>query len=142
MQQVRIVGLRELRRALRAAGELMPQMLNDELRSIAEIVAARARTKVPHRSGRTAASIRPVIARGGAAVRAGGARVPWYGWLDFGGVRRHMGPHHSHSTEHLQPGRPAIRGGRYLYPALEETDAEIERNARRALDRVFEAAGW
>ncbi len=139
---VQITGLRELRRALRAVDVELPRQLSRDLKEVAELVAARARSKVPHRTGRTAASIRPVVVRGGAAVRAGGARVPWYAWLDFGGERRHMGPHHEHKVPHLQPSREHLRRGRYLYPALDEVTAELEDRTRVVLDRVFEAAGW
>jgi hypothetical protein len=143
MAQVHVQGLRELRRALKAADSMLPKVLNEHLKDVAMLVVERARAKIPSRSGRTAGSIRPGIVRGGAAVRAGGARVPWYGWLDFGGVRRHMGPHHHHDREHLQPGRPAIRGGRYLYPAADEVSRFVlEAETRRALDEVFRAAGF
>lgn len=142
MPEVKVTGLRELRRALRAAGEGLDEGMRAELKEVALLVAERARSKIPSRSGRTEASIRPVLARGGVAVRAGGARVPWYGWLDFGGVRRHMGSRHSHGVEHLQPGREFVKEGRYLYPARDEVTADIELRTRRMLDNVFRLAGW
>lgn len=146
--QVLVEGLRELRRALTAADDKMPVRLREELKGVAGRVAVRAKAKLDadtvghgRNPGSTGASIRPVAFRGGAGVRAGGARTPWYGWLDFGGTIRHHGANHSHAVDHLLS-RPYVGGGRYLFPALDEQRATLELETERVLDRVFAEAGW
>jgi hypothetical protein len=141
MPAVKVVGLRELRRACSVMGEDMPLYLRDELKALAGVIVKRTQPKVPVITGAARASVRAVIAGGGAAVRAGSAAVPYYGWLDFGGRIRHMGPSHSHVMNHYLF-RPYIKTGRYLYPTADESAVEMAPMVEAMLDRLFVKAGW
>jgi hypothetical protein len=142
---VGVTGLRELRKALAAADSLFPRELSHELRDLAGDVREAARRRlegdVEHSTGRAAGSIRAVILRGGAGVRAGGARVPYYGWLDFGGTIRHHGSQHHHDQPHLIR-REFVATGRYLYPAADEQAALLAPKVERLIERVMVRAGF
>ena len=138
---VKVEGLRELRRALSAAEAELPVYLREELREIGTLVARIAKPKVPTLTGRAAGSIRAAPSGANVYVKAGGASVPYYGWLDFGGTIHHVGAKHSHSGDH-QLHRDVVKGGRYLYPAAEEAKPAVALATERMLDRVFLRAGW
>ena len=133
---VKVVGLSSLRKACAVMGEDMPLYLREELKKLAEIVAVKARVKVPVIEGTAKGSIRTVMAGGGVAVRGGSAKAPYYGWLDFGGhIRGHIYPKHVIS-------RPVIKTGRYIYPAADEAAVEIAPMVEHMLDGLFVKAGW
>lgn len=114
MGDVRLIGAAqagELQSALRQVGDEVGDVVLSELEQIAQGVAADARGRVPHRSGRAQLSYR---ARG-AAVSFGDG-VPYVPWLEFGGNVGRKG----------SVTRPYIRGGRYLYPTLAESMDTIE----------------
>ena len=142
---VRVEGLRELRRALKATNELLPRELSQELKELAGDVRDEAKSRleadVEHSTGRAAGSIRTVAFRGGAGVRAGGARVPYFGWLDFGGTIRHHGARHRHEHTHLIQ-REVVREGRYLYPAADAKAAAIAPKVESLIERTMVRAGF
>lgn len=129
--RVEVEGLDELRKTLRRVGDAeLPKELRKANKRAAEIVAKAAAAKVPVKTGRTRASVRALGSQRDAKVRAGGAKVPWYGFLDFGGKRPRD-----------RVGRPRIKQGRYIYPALAEKRDEVadvyEREVRDLLRRHF-----
>ena len=101
----------ELQTALRDVSDEIGDLVMSELEDIAKAVAADARARVPHRSGKAQASYRS----SGTAVLWGDG-VPYVPWLEFGGK---VGRKDSVS-------RPVTRKGRYVYPAIAERMAEIE----------------
>jgi hypothetical protein len=131
--------------ALQAVDAELPRELSRELRGLAADVARSARARLAadttSRSGDALASIRTFSTQRGAGVRAGKASVPYYGWLDFGGVIRHHGPKHAHATTHLIR-REFISRGRYLYPAADERAGLIAPKVESLLDRMFVRAGF
>lgn len=115
--RVDVDGLVELRKALRdAGGKALTKQLQQANKAAAEIVARSARSRVPVRTGRTQAGIRAVATQTAGMVREGGARYPHLPWLDWGGKRPRD-----------RVGRPRIKTGRYLYPALADKRAEVAR---------------
>lgn len=102
----------ELSYALRSVSDEVADVVMSELEDIAKAVAADARKRVPHRTGRAQASYR---AQGTAVVFGDG--VPYVPWLEFGGK---VGRKDSVT-------RPHVRGGRYAYPALAANMAEVEK---------------
>lgn len=85
---VRVDGLPRLRRALKELGDDLGD-LKDANAKAAQIVAAEASQRAPHRSGALAGSGRGNRAAGRATVTFGGARVPYaapihYGWAEHG----------------------------------------------------------
>lgn len=140
MQHVRVEGLRELRRAFRQIQDVEgTRELRTGLRDAADIVATEARSRVPTRTGQARDSVRATAGGNTAYVRGGKARVPYYGWLDFGtrspiaGNPRSVGPWSGTG--------PGPQGGRFIYAALEAKDRQVAElvaaAVEQALDRLF-----
>lgn len=107
---------------------------------LAHRVLAETQRRIPHRSGTTAATgeVR------GATVTFGGARAPWYPWLEFGGSvgRGHRrGKPWSGSVKRDWLGAPG-GSGRYLFPALAAVKAECLAEAADALGGAAHDAGF
>jgi hypothetical protein len=125
---VRIVGLNQLRADLRRAVGAYPKQLTVALKRAGVPIVRKASNAVPRRSGRLAASIKPSV-RGttGPIVSpvpyAGGAewgaRGKWAGW-----VRAHGSP------------------PRFVWPAVEDSVDEMEKALADELDEIFRAYGW
>ena len=119
---IKIAGLRELQKALKDIDGESQKMLRTALNKAAEIVVDEARPKVPTRSGKAKTSMRVMSSQREAKVVGGSAKVPYFGWLDYGGK---VGRNKSVV-------RPFISAGRYLYPAY-------DRNRSRVYDAMVEA---
>jgi len=127
---VHITGLRELRGALRRADPAVAQAFQKELKAVGMKVAADARKSVPVDSGLAKASIRAVSGGNRIFIAGGKARVPYYGWLDFGGVLGRSGGRRNRQV------RKKMQKGRFIYPAIDKN----ERFIIRAADRAFSSA--
>lgn len=128
---IRVVGLADFNRSLRKLDADLPKALRQGLNTAAQVVVDYATPKIPRRSGRAARAIRVASTRTEVRVRAGGPRVPYWPWLDFGGkVGRDRSVERRFYTE-----------GRYLYPALRERRTQIEAALSKALVSVAEQAG-
>lgn len=130
--RIEVTGIADLQKALRQIDKDLPKELAAGLAEAAEIVAGAARQKMPSRSGRAVASVKVRKQQRGASLALGGTRAPYAPWLDFGGsVGRHKSIH-----------RPVVRGGRYVYPALREHDAEVRAKVDEVLERMAKLAGF
>ena len=89
--RVEVEGAPQLRRALKRFGDRADD-LKDLHRIAAEPVAAEARALVPVDDGTLRASIRQDRRAKGAAVLAGGARIPYAGVIHFGWPARNIEP--------------------------------------------------
>ncbi len=134
--EIRVEGLRELRTVLRRVND--PDGLAElrrGLKDAAEVVARDAKSRVPVRSGAARDSIRATSGGNRAYVVGGKARVPYYGWLDFGtrypvrGNPRSVGPW---SGSGVGPEK-----GRFIYKAIDENEREIAMTIERALDQAL-----
>jgi len=138
---VHIVGLRELRRNLREVGDVEELVeVRNALRSAARIVADDARRRVPVRSGLARDSIRPLVSGNRAFVAGGKAKVPYYGWLDFGNRRPVSG--RPRSVGPWAGSGKGPKGGRFIYPAI---DAKIDQAAELisvALNTIHKRQGF
>lgn len=102
---IKIDGLSQFSRNLKALDSELPKALRVALNEAADMVVGGARARVPKRSGRAAASIRAASTRTAVRVKAGGKRASYYPWLDFGG---RVGRRRSVK-------RAFLKEGRYLY---------------------------
>lgn len=84
-EPLKIEGLKEFRRNLRKLDADLPKMQRVAFNDVANLVLAEARPRVPRRSGRAAGSLRAASTADRVRVKGGGARAPYYPWLDFGG---------------------------------------------------------
>lgn len=138
---VRVEGLDELRRALRAAGRDLPRELKAILNEAGGLIATATRLRVPVRSGRLAASIRPRSTQREGRVQMGTpARVPYAGWIEFGGTIRHHGTRHQHAGSH-RIHRKHVRNGRYLYPAGLDASPRVSDLAATRIEQLMRRTG-
>jgi HK97 gp10 family phage protein len=86
MLQVRVDGLNKLTRALRKAGVAVQDMKAANA-AVGEVVARSARPITPHATGALADSIRPAQRQSGVIVRAGGGRVRYARYVEYGTSR-------------------------------------------------------
>ncbi|NYT96327.1 HK97 gp10 family phage protein [Salinispora sp. H7-4] len=128
---IKIDGLASFTRSLRRLDADLPKTLRVGLNDAAAVVVDWARPRVPRRSGRAARSLRVASTGRAVRVRAGGARVPYYPWLDFGGrVGRGRTVR-----------RPFRREGRYLWAGYAAKSDEVRRVTERALLDAAKSAG-
>ncbi len=103
---IKVEGLREFNKALKALDKDLPKLLRLSLNDSVDLIVQGAQRKIVRKSGRAARSIKAASTRTKARVRAGGGRVDYYPWLDFGG---RVGRNNSIRREFKKKGR-------YIYP--------------------------
>lgn len=130
-REIQVVGLRQLSRGLRQLDAEFPKQLRLALNEAADIVVAEARSTVPRRTGALANSIRSASTRTAAGVKGGSKKVPYFGFIEFGGK---VGRRDSVK-------RPFVREGRYLWPAIIDRREELADRIRRGIIQVAEQAG-
>lgn len=132
-EPIRIEGLREFSRDLKRLNDGLPKVLRLALNAGADVVVAYARPRIPSRSGRAAGSLKAQSTRTLVRVSAGGARAPYYPWLDFGGA---VGRRRSVR-------RPFLQEGRYIYKGYFEArdSGEFAAALEKALVEVAREAG-
>jgi len=128
---VRIDGLREFQRGLKAMDRDLGKAVRVAFNDAADIIVRDARPKVARRSGKAAGSVKVRSTQTSARVSGGGGRAPYYPWLDFGGRvgRRH------------QTKRPFLPRGRYIYAAYDRRRGEFVEGMSDALVAVARSAG-
>lgn len=132
IEPIKIEGLAAFTRNLRKLDSDVPKALRVAMNGAAKVVVDWAQPRVPRRSGRAARSVRVASTRSAVRARAGGARVPYFAWLDFGGEGRVKG----------RPAkRPFKKEGRYLWAGLASNRDEVRRVTERALLDAARAAG-
>lgn len=133
---VNIDGLRELRRDLKKAEQIEDfTELRLGLKRAADVVAQDAKRRVPVRSGRARDSIRATSGGTRAYVVGGKAKVPYYAWLDFGSRSARSG--RTRSVGPWTKSGDGPEGGRFIYPAFEATQTEVERIVREAINNAL-----
>lgn len=128
---ITIDGLREFQAKLKRADGQSQKELRLVLNDAAELIVVGARPLVPRRSGKAAGSVKARSTQRMAQVKAGGARVPYYPWLDFGGA---VGRQNSIR-------RPFIKEGRYLYPTFIAKREPIRERLAAGLANLIQKAG-
>lgn len=131
IEPIKIKGLIEFQRALKNVENGAQKQLRVVFNAVAETVAAGARRRVPTKSGKAKSSVKVASSQREAIVKAGGARVSYYPWLDFGG---RVGIHKSVS-------RPFVQTGRYLYPAYDANRASIFPALEKGLEDLVRSSG-
>lgn len=128
---VHIEGLRELKAALRRMENGSQRQLRVVLNESADLVSEGAKPRVAVQSGRARGSIRASSTQNAASVKGGGARAPYYPWLDFGGsVGRKR-----------RTRRPFIKDGRYIYASYRDRKARIREAISDGLERLIRESG-
>ena len=114
-QRLELLGGKELRASLKAAGDDLAD-LKAAHAAAAAIIAAAAKGMAPRRTGRLATSIRGSGSKAEAIVQAG---VVYAGVIEFGWPRRNI------------PGQP------YLVPAARDTEPEWRPAYEAELQRII-----
>lgn len=130
---------------------LLPE-LREGLKEAVSIVVRDVQAVVPKRSGKAARSVRSTAAGNTIYLKAGGARVPYWGWLDFGGTLPTKRPSSKKALSWSGISHPAMRAkgatraktreGRYIYPAIRRNTPQIIDKAGDAFDEAARKAGF
>src|ERR1051325_180058 len=116
--QLEVRGLKELARKVRGADKSLARELQQTNKSVAKRVADEVRPEVPFFTGAAAQSVRARATAQRASVIAGGAKAPYYPWLEFGGTIQPKGAPIT---------RPKVKGGRSLFPVIaRERDHDVD----------------
>lgn len=132
---IRIDGLRELQRSMRTLPPSVRRQFNREMRGVANIAVSRIRAQMPEVTGAAKASVKPSLSGGYVAIRAGGSKVPYYPWLDFGGTLHKTGRRRNTQK------RPFFSEGRWIYPTIGRNRPAIYAAAMTAVERAKASAG-
>lgn len=141
--EIQVQGVRELRAACKAvADKCSIQELKDAHARAAEMVRAEATRRMPHRSGRLAASY---VAKG---TQTGGyvqSKLVYAGVQEFGGKvrwrprgKRHVDTQGNVWTAkpHLIPVKPVQRPSYYIYPTIEDKRDELLEMYREEIYKI------
>ncbi len=128
---IRIEGLDRFRAGLRGMDRGLPRALRLALNEAAQLVVDDAVPNIPRLTGRAAVSVRVASSQAAVRVRAGGAKVPYYPWLDFGGkVGRNRSVDRAFFSE-----------GRYIWKSFASKRDEVQATLQRALIGLAESSG-
>jgi hypothetical protein len=111
---IRVEGLIDLQRRLKELDGESQKKLRVALNGAAELVVLEAQDRARKDSKRAAATIKVYSGQRDARVKAGSAKVPWFGWLDFGGTTKRFGGKAGSKSPIY---REFLPKGRYIYPA-------------------------
>jgi len=133
--RIDIPGMAALKRDFKQLPKDVQKEFKREMAAVADNVAIFAASKINSRSGDAADGIR---SKGASIVER--REVPYLRWLDFGsrdprtGNSRAEGPWRGSGT--------GPKGGRFLYPALEQSREEIIRATGEAVENAGRKAGF
>jgi hypothetical protein len=135
-----VSGLKELRAALKKLDTEQLKALRDGLKKAGDIVAGDARVKASLFSKRAAATIRATAGGNTVYVQGGKAKLPWYGWADFGSRKPVSG-----NPRSVGPWAGSGKGpthGRFIYKARDDKFDDVVKAVAEALDASIKQAGF
>lgn len=145
--QIKVSGLAEFKNALREEGVRLPRELTKAHKIVAAELADDIKGNWPSRSGRSAATIRPVATATSAGVKGGSPDAPYWGVIEFGGELPRF---HSESKTHVKPYNGASSrstpwdedtSGYFMYPTARghkaRTMNRYEQVVTELADRLF-----
>ncbi len=148
--RVNVSGIKEVAQAFQAVDDRLPKELQKDLKRVADHVIGVAQQRMPYDSGTAAHSLKPrATGRGTASILfpAGGPdsrgdKDGYYPWLDFGGTtgRGHVANGHNGFGGAIK--RTRVKGGRYLYPAIAESQQYISDAVDDSIERLAKEAGF
>lgn len=131
---VQVEGLGEFRKALRDADRALGTALRKGLNEAGDVIVHDVRPDLPHKTGRLAASLRAQSTQREGRVVLGSARVPYAGFVEFGG--RIV----QHSQRRIIE-RPFVPQGRWLFPSAAKNRARIIDVLGGKVDELARKAG-
>jgi hypothetical protein len=138
--RIRVRGLNELVRDMRAVYPELPKIIRETNRAFANRIVPDVQrayeARYPAVSGRGRASIRALAGASRATIAMGGARVPYIVGQEFGSDRY---PQFSPWTGRA-PGSPVGSRGRFLYPTIRALAPELADEYATEVDRALAQA--
>lgn len=136
--QVRVEGSRDLAKALSdIGGKELDRTLRGVHKRVADVIATRARSMAPVRTGNLRASVRGTGSTRSASVKAGTAkRVPYAAAVIWGRKRGNVG-----SPPGNHPGKNVIQGDPFLLEAGERYEDEAMETYVREMRQLLARAG-
>lgn len=122
---IRVEGLKQLARALKDLDPQMAKELRLANKAAASVVAEDAAMRAPVLTGRLRKSIRALGQARSSTVAEGSAKVPYAGFIDFGGTIKPQGIM-----------RPFIKTGRILFPALAAKTPQVMDIYERKINEI------
>jgi len=132
MATIKIDGLKEFQKAIRAMDADLPKLLRVTFNEAMGLVIGYAGDHMPRRTGSAVNSLKPRSQQRTARITMGGRKAPQTPWLDFGGEGRRKG---------RPPARPFIKQGRYLYKGLAVKHDEITDVMSKGMADIARQAG-
>lgn len=129
--QVKIEGLRDLTRAIKALDPELAKGIKAVLNDAAQIVVNTAQPRIPAVTGAARASVVVKSTARESRVRVGGPKAPYYPWLDYGGK----------TGRNKTAVRKFERHGRYLYPAYGDRMGDVQKLLEKRLNLIVMSAG-
>ena len=138
---IKVKGLREFQASLKEMDGESQKLLRVVLNKAADVVVKVAQGKASRDTKRGAASIKASSSQREAKVKGGGAKLPWYPFMDFGGsVGRGHIPRKADSGAIKRPFYAAK--GRYIYKAYHETKDEVHDVLVKELIQLAKDSGF
>lgn len=131
---VRVEGLADFQRELRALDSKLPRQLGQANKAAAEMVAVKARARAMSLGGvaaKAAPSIKAAAEQRRSKINLGGARAPYALGAEFGGRGRP-------TTQQFQPHRG--QSGYFLWPTVRDTREEFIEVYAKAIDQLMKSA--
>jgi HK97 gp10 family phage protein len=136
--ELRIEGLREFNRNLKALDSDLPKAVRLAFNAAADIIVDEAQARIPSDTGKARKSVKARSTRTQSRVVGGGNRAPYYPWLDFGGQ---IGSR-SGKARGGRGRRPFLKHGRYIYNAYFRNKGEYQKVMEAELVDVAQRAGF
>lgn len=139
---VRVEGLRDLQRELRAVDTKLPRSLAIANKTAAEYVADRARQRARSQGGvaaKSAPSIRAAGEQRRSKVLLGGPSWPYALGAEFG-AKYHPQFKPWRGNQHSEGMQPGSGVGYFLYPTIRDTRDDFMDVYERAIDQVMRSA--
>ncbi len=128
---IKISGLSEFVANLGKVDAAMQGMVKGVLDQVANEIIGIAKPKIPRRSGKARASLRPRSTPTDVRIQEGSKEAPYVPWLDFGG---RVGRKRSVR-------RPFLKDGRYVYKAYLDNKDQLAVTMQAALTKLVESSG-
>lgn len=132
--RVDVDGVNEALRGLRRMDRRTPDAVRSSTQSASDIIAGQVRSRLPlgpSANGHIRSTVDVRSVGMGYEVSAGNAKLPYYGWLDFGGA---VGRDNSVT-------RPFIGGGRYMFRSYTEEKSFIAQRMENAIRNAAKMSG-
>jgi hypothetical protein len=135
---IKIEGMKQWLASMQALEVEAPRaIIRKSLNTASELVVQDAKRRAPARSGALRNSIRATATANYARISEGSARVPYAGFIDYGGTVGRLRKQPGRKNTARNATRPFIRTGRILYPAFRaQRDGVIVAMNRELRDAV------